>query len=181
MLFRSDADSAAQRGRVECGKFSLPYPHIGTKAIMRGRDLERAGDFLGAEAAYRFASLTQSEPVCLLATGHLGMLRLAQGRYAEAWPLLEATRGSRSGPSPPVWDGAPLRGRTIAVVPEQGFGDIIMVARWLPQLKECGAGRVIVVPPQPLVRLLGRIPGIEVYPALGPAWDGYSVAARLLY
>ena len=34
----------------------------------------------------------------------------------------------------PIWDGGDLRGKTILLYPEQGFGDVIQFARFIPQL-----------------------------------------------
>ena len=38
------------------------------------------------------------------------------------------------GDSLPFWDGSSLEGKTILVCSEQGFGDIIQFARYLPLL-----------------------------------------------
>lgn len=63
--------------------------------------------------------------------------------------------------SQPVWDGSPLNGRTILVYCEQGLGDTIMFARYIPVLAKLG-GRVTLEVQQPLVSLLESLPGIEI-------------------
>jgi hypothetical protein len=45
----------------------------------------------------------------------------------------------------PVWRGESLLGKTITVIQEQGFGDIIQYARFLPALKVLGAKRVVIL------------------------------------
>jgi hypothetical protein len=61
----------------------------------------------------------------------------------------------------PRWTGDDLRGRTILLHAEQGFGDTIQFIRFVPEIRKRNAGRVIVVCPQPLARLIARLPGID--------------------
>jgi tetratricopeptide (TPR) repeat protein len=62
--------------------------------------------------------------------------------------------------SQPRWDGSPLRGRSILVYGEQGFGDALQFSRYVPLLAEQGA-RVILEVQRPLVSLLASIKGVE--------------------
>ena len=56
--------------------------------------------------------------------------------------------------------------KSIIVLPEQGFGDAILMSRFLPGLKADGAARVAMVVKKPLVRLLSRVEGVdEITPA----------------
>jgi len=63
----------------------------------------------------------------------------------------------------PVWRGEPLIGKSITVQMEQGFGDIIMFARFLPALKALGASRVVVLQEGTLHHLLGQIHAVDVF------------------
>lgn len=86
----------------------------------------------------------------------LAVTLLLQGRLAEAWPLYEA-RWQRQGLAArrygsPRWQGEALRGRTLLLHGEQGYGDDIMALRWLPLLKARGI-RPILHLPAPLLRL----------------------------
>lgn len=131
------------------------------------RILQNLGALLGsigrhaeAEAVLRRAlALSPGVPAV---ENSLGRQLMAQGRYAEGWPLMEARRRDPATRMPalalpsPEWTGEPLAGRHILVVGEQGFGDQIMFARFLPPLKAQGAQVTIVVSP-PLQRLFSAL------------------------
>ena len=71
----------------------------------------------------------------------------------------------------PLWDGKPAEGKTILIHAEQGFGDTIQAARYLPLVADRGA-RVLVACQVELVRLLqdasGRSLAINGVWALSP-------------
>lgn len=54
----------------------------------------------------------------------------------------------------PLWDGRQLAGERLLVHAEQGFGDTIMFARYLPMLEHRGAGPITVEVQPPLHRLM---------------------------
>ena len=91
-----------------------------------------------------------------------GMLRLLVGRYPEGWADHEwrwetdsvLTRRPAINAQP--WQGEDLTGRRIAIFSEQGLGDIIQFARYLPLLVQRGA-TVTFSAPQNLMRLLGPL------------------------
>ena len=60
----------------------------------------------------------------------------------------------------PLWTGENLEGKTILLYCEQGFGDSIQFIRYIPFVKNQG-GKVVVICPEPLVRLFSKIPGID--------------------
>ena len=138
-----------------------------------GRLLTDLGRFKEAEKFQRRALKLSAEEMYQYG---LGLNLLAQGRYAEAWPLYEArTRiallktGFPQGLKFPRWQGDDIRGKRIAVFPEQGFGDQMQFARFLPQLRERGAEVVLLTPP-PLVRLFERaFPDFTIVKAAGAA------------
>lgn len=68
----------------------------------------------------------------------------------------------------PLWRGEPMAGRALLVVGEEGFGDMIQMARFLPGLARTGARVTVVVPPQ-LQRLFGSIDGVTVAIDASPA------------
>lgn len=81
----------------------------------------------------------------------LGLVLLMLGDYRAGWPLYEVRRQIFKVAAPnlpvPEWKGEPLAGRRIAVFPEQGLGDAIQFARFLPLLHEQGARVLLLCKP----------------------------------
>lgn len=89
---------------------------------------------------------------------HRAQALLLSGRYAEGWEAYEA-RWTLPSPltvrtrlSTPLWDGAPFSGRLL-VYAEQGYGDCLQFARFLPAAAERCDTLILDVPPA-LHRLL---------------------------
>jgi len=59
----------------------------------------------------------------------------------------------------PMWDGSDPRGRTILVHTEQGFGDVIQMARYLPMVADLGA-RIYIECFAPLKPLMENVRGV---------------------
>ena len=66
-----------------------------------------------------------------------------------------------------VWDGSSPAGKTILIRAEQGMGDTIHFARFLPPIHQEG-GSVVLICPEPLRPLLGAMPGVRVIDARDP-------------
>ena len=82
----------------------------------------------------------------------------------------------------PRWTGREdLRGKTILLHAEQGFGDTIQFCRYVPLVKERGA-KVVIEVQAPLEALLARVAGVDQVIASGkslPAFDFHSPFASL--
>jgi tetratricopeptide (TPR) repeat protein len=61
----------------------------------------------------------------------------------------------------PLWDGSDLDGRTLLVHVEQGFGDTLQFCRYLESLARA-QGRIVLVAPAPLKRLLQGLEGVTM-------------------
>ena len=89
---------------------------------------------------------------------------LEMGRLEEGFDAYESRwRLDRSPPrtfDKPMWDGSDLKGKTVLVHHEQGFGDMIQFARYLPMIRERG-GRVVVEVQPELARLMGSVDGVS--------------------
>ncbi|MEX2408709.1 MAG: tetratricopeptide repeat-containing glycosyltransferase family protein [Rhodovibrionaceae bacterium] len=92
--------------------------------------------------------------VCLL---HLGSFAEGWKAYEARWVLGELPNRR---PDLPYHKGEPLEGKTVVVTLEQGFGDSILSARFLPQLRETGATVWLDVKP-PLRRLFSQLDGVD--------------------
>ena len=127
------------------------------------------------EAERAFGVIVAQHPGFALARRGLAMTLLAQRRYAEAWPHYEARREAAQGTVAPIadapeWRGENLSGKTIVVVAEQGFGDQLMFARYLPYLRDLGAKVEIACDPRTIARLFERAGyATRPYAAAGPA------------
>jgi len=95
----------------------------------------------------------------------LAMALLAARRYADGFRAFDGRwKTNELRPrnlSLPKWDGAALDGRTILVLPEQGFGDAVTFARFLPVLRRFGPARVMLQCEAPLLRLMSGVEGAD--------------------
>lgn len=95
---------------------------------------------------------------------HRAQALLLTGRYKEGFAEYEwrwrlpAPLTLRAGLTTPLWDGAPLAGRRLLLYAEQGLGDTLQFARFVPMAARRG-GRVILDVPPALHRLLEGLPG----------------------
>src|SRR5580704_6685084 len=129
-----------------------------------GTTLHHAGEYEEGVAALRRA--VALAPQHANAHSGLGILLLMRGDFAEGWDEYEwrlqssEVKGPRFPQHP--WQGESLAGRHIYVQAEQGFGDTIQFARYLPMLA-ARAGRVSLRVHQSLLTLVREsLPGIEV-------------------
>jgi tetratricopeptide (TPR) repeat protein len=114
---------------------------------------------------------------------NIGLAQLTMGDYARGWPGYEwrwrcshSAKYWREYAGKPRWDGSPLDGRTILLYPEQGFGDVIQYARFVPMIAARG-GRVILECHPELVELMRTLDDVvEVIPfrAEPPPFDTYQ-------
>jgi tetratricopeptide (TPR) repeat protein len=106
-----------------------------------------------------------AHPGHALAHWNLGLALLAQGDFQRGWPEYEwrsrvrQFAGKAALPAP-VWDGGELNGRHILLHAEQGFGDAIQFARYIPLVARRGGKIVLACQPE-LIALFRSLEGIE--------------------
>jgi Flp pilus assembly protein TadD len=114
---------------------------------------------------------------------NLALAYLLTGDFRRGWREYE-WRLRQPGASPrafrvPLWDGSPLDGRRILLHSEQGYGDTIQFVRYASLVKSAG-GRIILECQPALVRLLARMPDIEMAVARGQELPEFDCHAPLL-
>lgn len=120
------------------------------------------------EALEHLMHIQTLQPEHVMANFEEGMLRLQRGEYERGWRQFQwrwktpALAAAKLKTDKPIWDGSQeLKGKTILVLSEQGFGDTIQFCRFIPQLKQLGAHIVFVVVP-PLLELMKQVEGVDV-------------------
>jgi len=137
----------------------MPQRERAAVLVNRGLALSGMGREREAVADYREAqSLDPDNADARFADA---LMLLSQGDFDAGWPLYEWRWRRPGGPDAPfggfagtAWTGAePLQGRRIRVAHEQGYGDSLMAARYVPMLAARGA-KVELAVPAPLEALM---------------------------
>jgi tetratricopeptide (TPR) repeat protein len=137
--------------------------------------LQDYGTVLAAEK--NNADVRHNEALSLLT---LGDYRRGFENYEARWQRTGMPRRRSFGK--PLWLGEyPLARKTILIPAEQGLGDTIQFARYVPRLASAGAKVVMEVQPE-LVALVSRLEGVSSVVGRGdalPAYDVYCPAGSL--
>ncbi len=143
----------------------------------------KTGRFQQAEQEFRAALAI--DPAAPGPRHSLGMLLLGGGRFEEGWREYEARRRvpGLTIPRPqvacPEWEGEDLAGRRLLVIWEQGLGDQIQFARFLPILAGRGV-KVTFVCQASLIPLFEGMP-VDFLPAGSdvPAADAWTLLCSI--
>ena len=135
------------------------------------------------EAAHHYRRAITINPEFSEARFNLSLVSLVTGNFDTGWEEYESRwwcdgKKPRAFPQPP-WDGADLKGRTILLHAEQGYGDTLQFIRYAPLVKQRG-GRTIVECQPPLARLLRSAPGVDQLIPAGSALPAFDVQLPLL-
>jgi len=109
--------------------------------------------------------------ICL----HLGLFKEGWEAIEVRWKLGLEDRIQAA----PRWQGEDLKGKTILIYKEQGFGDTILCSRYIPLVKARGA-RVLVECQRGLQRLFQGIPGIDKMTDVGVIGEPYDYQVPML-
>ncbi|QXE86212.1 tetratricopeptide repeat protein [Geomonas nitrogeniifigens] len=159
-------------------------PDAPEPAIALGGALQRAGDVQGAIACFR--DLVRRRPDCADAHWNLALALIMSGEFREGWAEYQwrwkrdAFTSPLRGFHAPAWDGAPLDGRRILVHGEQGLGDTIQFARYLPMVAQQGGVVIAECQSAALVPLLRGMPGVAEVCVMGEPLPPFDLEVPLL-
>ncbi len=123
-----------------------------------------SGDYQGALAAYN-AALTIAPKFPEASVGK-GMIHLLKEDFEHGWPEYEHRlqlpfyQNFLKNLNVPFWDGTPAKDKTLLIWTEQGLGDAIQFARFLPRLKNSFKKIVIACQPS-LINLFKTLEGVD--------------------
>jgi Flp pilus assembly protein TadD len=165
------SDLGHYNGSIAARRWILGHhPDDVNQKAMIGRCLRGQGDYRGAIDYLQ--SVIPDHPTDTELQMQLAFAQLGAGHYKDAFKSYRArwnTDELKSRDLPyPEWAGEPLTGKTILVLPEQGFGDAILFMRFLPALKALGA-TVWVLAEKPVYPLFEKLDGAD--------WVGTTVTA----
>ena len=124
-----------------------------------GTSLAEAGQH--GEAVISFSNALRLNPSYHTARWDRGLSYLYLGNYAQGWPDYEIRKVTGQLPKrelPGVaWDGQPYPGQRLLIATEQGFGDMLWVARYFSRVKALGGELIIECRPEllPLIASMG--------------------------
>lgn len=130
-----------------------------------GNSLSEARQY--GEAVLAFTQAIEVKPDYHMARWDRALAYLYLGNYRQGWADYEIRKVTGQLPARALpgeeWNGQPYPGKRLLLVSEQGFGDMLWVARYLPRVKALG----------------GEL-AIECRPELIPLIDNMGVADRLI-
>jgi len=134
------------------------YTNLGRSLVLQGR---------GEEALSYYREAARLQPDCTEALWGEAHILLQSGDFAAGWRLYESRwklpvtlLSTPPDPSIPAWLGdVPVKGKTILLRHEQGYGDTLQMLRFVPVLTALGA-TVVVEVPRPLASVTGTVPGV---------------------
>jgi hypothetical protein len=139
--------------------------HVGVR-------LNQVGELAEAEQILRTA--LSLSPDHALVRQALAINLMSQGQYAEGWRLYESRHQNPALQLPtaaalpfPQWQGESLAGKRIVIFPEQGFGDHIQFARFIPQMQADGAEVTVLTRPELVTLFVHSFPDVNVMAAVG--------------
>ncbi|TAN41104.1 MAG: tetratricopeptide repeat protein [Nitrospirae bacterium] len=127
-----------------------------------GAALKRTGNISEAVECYRKA--IDLSPYNEDAHLNYAIALLLSGRFEEGWKEYEwrlKTRNVYRRENQREWNGAKLNGETVLLYADQGYGDTIQCARYIPMVKAMGAGKIILECQPELISLMEKISCID--------------------
>jgi tetratricopeptide (TPR) repeat protein len=149
--------------------------------VNRGNALHDLGH--DGEALASFERAIALNPQLAEAHWNKALLHLSRGEYETGWPGYE-WRWRRAGATSrdfaqDQWRGEDIGGKTILLHAEQGFGDVIQFARYIPMVAARGA-KIILEVPEALMPLLGGLDGVTAMLRRGESLPPFDLHCPLM-
>lgn len=113
---------------------------------------------------------------------------LALGQYDEGWNYFEHRAGGLNQQPRPrgLWNGTPVPERALAIVGEEGIGDVLQFVRYLPAIRERVGKLYLILDGQfaslaPLLASLSEVDAIVTDRKTGPAINAYCPIMSLAH
>lgn len=143
-----------------------PEPIAMLAITLRSLNRAREAAQIAAAGAARFPEDAELKLQHALALLTLGDYARGLEAYDARW---EAGEISRPDAPAPWWNGEDIAGQRLLVLPEQGFGDAMLMIRMLPALKARTGAKVLLAARPPLMRLFRNLAGVDaLIPVDGP-------------
>jgi len=137
------------------------------------------------EALAAFEQVMKASPGFETGILHHGVSLLLTGQFEQGWKEYQSrwkvpTHHEPQRPfTEPLWRDQSVRGKTILVYREQGFGDTINFCRYVPMIKERGAKVILEIQPE-LVTLLKRLKGADEVIEYGSTLPPFDLQVPML-
>jgi len=117
------------------------------------------------EALIYFRQALERKPGDAEIHTHRALCMLMQGDFGRGWDEYEwrmqmKSQLAKHSLKSPLWDGRGFESQTLLVYHEQGFGDVVQTARYLPMVKARG-GRVVVACAPPIGKVMETVEGVD--------------------
>jgi Tfp pilus assembly protein PilF len=136
---------------LSTGETSLLHHNLGTALAEAGQH---------GEAVAAFTRAIEQKPDYHMARWDRSRSYLYLGNYRQAWPDYEIRLITGQLPTKSLpgrqWRGLPYAGKRLVLIVEQGFGDTLWVARYLPRVKALG-GELVVECQRELIPLIAAM------------------------
>jgi len=158
------------------GETSLLHHNLGTAYAEAGQH---------GEAVAAFSRAIEQRKQYDLARWDRSRSYLYLGNYRQAWPDYEVRIVTGQLPKKALpgsqWNGEPYSGKRLVLIVEQGFGDTLWVARYLPRVKALGGELVIECQAEliPLIAAMGAADRLIPRNAPLPSADYYCYLCSL--
>ena len=122
------------------------------------------GRFDDAYGLYK--NIIEKRPNDIKAKANAAFNYLRKGEFDKGWEFhelrfeLPALTGFKKFFKQPKWQGESLNAKTLLILCEQGFGDVIQFVRYIPLINK-GSGKIILAAQKPLITLLKTLKNVD--------------------